>query len=87
MKCNYEHIATFLMKTDNFDLANDIAMTIDSLGPPTGERHLNNQGCAVKLKLTRAMLRFFFICIAQDGNSQFILVIYNIYTLNNVLIN
>ncbi|XP_070157213.1 integrator complex subunit 5 [Polyergus mexicanus] len=62
LRSNLYQISSLLMKTDNFDLANDIITLLDLLSTPEKDYILNME---LVLKLTRVVIQYFFLCIAQ----------------------
>ncbi|KAM0729054.1 Integrator complex subunit 5 [Formica fusca] len=62
LRSNLYQISSLLTKTDNFDLANDIVTLLDLLSTPEKDYILNME---LVLKLTRAVIQYFFLCIAQ----------------------
>ncbi|KAL6431054.1 hypothetical protein ACFW04_007061 [Cataglyphis niger] len=62
LRSNLYQISSLLMRTDNFDLANDIVTLLDLLSTPEKDYILNVE---LVLKLTRAVIQYFFLCIAQ----------------------
>jgi hypothetical protein len=66
VKVNLMQMTMYLMKTNNVDFASDIAEMLDCLNPPNNNNFPAN--VELILRLTRAIIRFFFICIAENGN-------------------
>ncbi|XP_008547533.1 integrator complex subunit 5 [Microplitis demolitor] len=62
---NLEQIATLMMKCEDTELAHDIAKTLDLLH--TTEQSTYIYSLDLTLKLTRAVIRYFFICIAENS--------------------
>lgn len=62
LRSNLYQISSLLMRTDNFDLANDIVTLLDLLSTPEKDYIFNVE---LVLKLTRAVIQYFFLCIAQ----------------------
>ena len=62
---NLEQISKILMKTDDFQLANDIAETLDLLS--FADKSSQPQTVQITLKVTRSIIRYFFICIREEG--------------------
>lgn len=62
---NLQQISGLLMKTDDFQLANDIAETLDLLS--AAETCPQPHSVQLTLKLTRAIIRYFFVCIREEG--------------------
>ena len=58
-------MAIHLTKTNNFDLATDIAEMLNCLNLPGSNNFLTN--VELTLRLTRAVIRYFYICIAENG--------------------
>jgi len=65
LKANLYQISYLLMKSDGFDLANDIITLLDLLSTPEKDHVLDME---LMLKLTRAIIKYFFSCIAQTGD-------------------
>ncbi|XP_043288264.1 integrator complex subunit 5 [Venturia canescens] len=61
---NLEQISGLLMKTDDFELANDIAETLDLLS--FSEKSSHPSSVQLTLKVTRSIIRYFFICIREE---------------------
>lgn len=67
LRFNLHQISCLLARTDDFDLASDIVVLLDLLG--TSERdHIIN--IELVLKLTRTVIHYFFLCIAQTGKQK-----------------
>lgn len=64
LRSNLHQISCLLMRTDDFDLANDIAVLLDLLSTPEKDHILNVE---LMLRLTRALIHYFFLCIVQTG--------------------
>ncbi|XP_008210247.1 integrator complex subunit 5 [Nasonia vitripennis] len=64
IRVNLLQMAICLMKTNNFDLASDIAELLNCLNPPDSTNFPAN--VELTLRLTKAIIRYFFICIAED---------------------
>ncbi|XP_035740370.1 integrator complex subunit 5-like [Vespa mandarinia] len=64
IKSNLLQISSLLTKTDNFDLANDIAIMLDLLSMPGKDYFVPN--IELTLKLVKAVLQYFFLCIAEE---------------------
>ncbi|CAL1679213.1 unnamed protein product [Lasius platythorax] len=62
LRSNLYQISSLLTRTDNFDLANDIVILLDLLSTPEKDYILNVE---LVLKLTKAVIQYFFLCIAQ----------------------
>lgn len=62
---NLEQISGLLMKTDDFELANDIVETLDLLS--ISEKCSHPMSVQLTLKVTRSIIRYFFICIREEG--------------------
>ncbi|XP_072762301.1 integrator complex subunit 5 [Anoplolepis gracilipes] len=62
LRSNLYQISSLLMRTDDFDLANDIVILLDLLSTSEKDYILNVE---LVLKLTRAVIQYFFLCIAQ----------------------
>lgn len=62
---NLHQIASLLTKTYDFDLANDIVKMLDLFSAPEQNNFLPN--VELTLKLTRAVIQYFFLCIAEEG--------------------
>lgn len=65
IKSNLHQISTLLTKTTDFDLANDIAKMLDLFSMPEKDNFSPN--VELTLKLTRAVIQYFFLCITEDG--------------------
>lgn len=63
-----------MTKTDNFDLANDIAVMLDLLSIPGKDYFVPN--IELTLKLVKAVLQYFFLCIAEEGNLYIVTLSY-----------
>lgn len=66
IKSNLYQISTLLMRTSDFNLANDIAKLLDLFSMPEKDHFAPN--IELTLKLTRAIIQYFFLCIAENGN-------------------
>ncbi|XP_076180595.1 integrator complex subunit 5 omd isoform X2 [Ptiloglossa arizonensis] len=64
IKSNLQQISSLLTKTNDFELANDIAKMLDLFSTPEKDNYLPN--VELTLKLTRAIIQYFFLCIAED---------------------
>ncbi|OAD58560.1 Integrator complex subunit 5 [Eufriesea mexicana] len=64
IKSNLHQISALLMKTTDFNLANDIAKMLDLFSMPVKDNFTPN--VELTLKLTRAVIQYFFLCIAKD---------------------
>ncbi|XP_024943698.1 integrator complex subunit 5 [Cephus cinctus] len=64
IRSNLQQISNLLMKTDDFELANDIAKMLDLLSAPDKDHYIPS--IELTLKLTRAIVRYFFICIEDN---------------------
>ncbi|KAL6261168.1 hypothetical protein P5V15_008692 [Pogonomyrmex californicus] len=62
LRVNLHQISSLLMKSDDFDLTNDIVILLDLLSTPEKDHILDVE---LMLKLTRAVIQYFFSCIAQ----------------------
>ncbi|XP_018404264.1 PREDICTED: integrator complex subunit 5 [Cyphomyrmex costatus] len=62
LRANLYQISCLLMKSDDFDLANDIITLLDLLSISEKDHVLDME---LMLKLTRAIIQYFFLCIAQ----------------------
>lgn len=82
LRSNLYQISSLLMRTDNFDLANDIVTLLDLLSTPEKDYIFNVE---LVLKLTRAVIQYFFLCIAQTGKYSFLisLIFSTLYKLYN----
>lgn len=69
IKSNLQQISSLLTKTNDFELANDIAKMLDLFSTPEKDNYLPN--VELTLKLTRAIIQYFFLCIAEDGNLEY----------------
>jgi len=65
LKSNLHQISYLLIRTDDFNLANDIAILLDLLSTSENDHIFNIE---LTLKLSRAIIQYFFLCIAQPGN-------------------
>ncbi|XP_043602647.1 integrator complex subunit 5 isoform X1 [Bombus pyrosoma] len=65
IKSNLHQISTLLTKTTDFDLANDIAKMLDLFSMPEKDNFSPN--VELTLKLTRAVIQYFFLCITEDN--------------------
>lgn len=65
LRANLYQISCLLMRNDDFDLANDIVSLLDLLSTPEKDHVLDVE---LMLKLTRAIIQYFFSCISQTGN-------------------
>lgn len=65
LRANLYQISGLLMRNDDFDLANDIVILLDLLSTSEKDHILDVE---LMLKLTRAIIQYFFSCIAQTGN-------------------
>ncbi|XP_058797109.1 integrator complex subunit 5 [Phymastichus coffea] len=63
VRVNLLQMSVYLTKTNNYDLANDIAEMLNCLDPPNNNFPANVE---LTLRLTRAVIRYFFICIAEN---------------------
>lgn len=66
IKSNLHQISTLLTKTTDFNLANDIAKMLDLFSMSEKDNFMPN--IELTLKLTRAIIQYFFLCIAENGN-------------------
>ncbi|XP_076236302.1 integrator complex subunit 5 omd isoform X2 [Calliopsis andreniformis] len=64
IKSNLYEISSLLTKTSDFDLANDIVKMLDLFSSPEQDNFIPN--VELILKLTRAVIQYFFLCIAQE---------------------
>ncbi|KAK1117511.1 hypothetical protein K0M31_016544 [Melipona bicolor] len=64
IKFNLPQISALLTKTTDFDLANDIAKMLDLFSMPEKDNFIPN--VELTLKLTRAVIQYFFLCIEKD---------------------
>ncbi|CAL7942676.1 unnamed protein product [Xylocopa violacea] len=64
IKSNLHQISALLTKTTDFDLANDIAKMLHLFSMPEKDNFTPN--VELTLKLTRAVIQYFFLCIATD---------------------
>ncbi|CAK9817794.1 Integrator complex subunit 5 [Anthophora plagiata] len=64
IKSNLYQISSLLTKTTDFNLANDIAKMLDLFSMPEKDNFMPN--VELTLKLTRAVIQYFFLCIAED---------------------
>ncbi|XP_039302665.1 integrator complex subunit 5 isoform X2 [Solenopsis invicta] len=62
LRANLYQISCLLMRSDDFDLANDIVTLLDLLSTSEKDHNLDVE---LMLKLTRAIIQYFFSCIAQ----------------------
>lgn len=62
LRANLYQISGLLMRNDDFDLANDIVILLDLLSTSEKDHTLDVE---LMLKLTRAIIQYFFSCIAQ----------------------
>ncbi|XP_011638969.1 integrator complex subunit 5 [Pogonomyrmex barbatus] len=62
LRVNLHQISSLLMKSEDFDLTNDIVILLDLLSTPEKDHILDVE---LMLKLTRAVIQYFFSCIAQ----------------------
>ncbi|KAK0086015.1 hypothetical protein PV325_004038 [Microctonus aethiopoides] len=62
---NLEPIASLLMKTEDYQLTHDIIKTLDLLNTNDKKEYIHSVDLV--LKLTRAVVRYFFICIEEDN--------------------
>lgn len=65
LRANLYQISGLLMRNDDFDLANDIVILLDLLSTSEKDHTLDVE---LMLKLTRAIIQYFFSCIAQTGD-------------------
>lgn len=65
IKSNLNQISCLLIKSEDFNLANDVVGVLDLLSFHENDCHALN--IELMLKLTKAMSRYFFLCIKQDG--------------------
>ena len=65
IRSNLHQISCLLIKTEEFSLANDIAEMLDSLTSFESDHYVPS--VELTLKMTRAIIRYFFICISEDG--------------------
>lgn len=65
VRVNLLQISIYLTKTNNFNLANEIAEMLNCLDPPNANNFPAN--VELTLRLTRAVIRYFFICIPENG--------------------
>ncbi|KAJ8666827.1 hypothetical protein QAD02_008489 [Eretmocerus hayati] len=61
---NLLQMSVYLYKTQDFDLADDIAGMLNCLQPPNNDDFSTN--VELTLRLTRAVIRYFFICISKN---------------------
>lgn len=66
IKSNLQQISCLLSKTSDFDLANDMMKMLDLFSGPEQDNFIPN--VELTLKLTRAVIRYFFLCMAEEGN-------------------
>ncbi|KAG9432056.1 integrator complex subunit 5 isoform X1 [Apis mellifera carnica] len=64
IKSNLHQISTLLTKTTDFNLANDIAKMLDLFSMSEKDNFMPN--VELTLKLTRAIIQYFFLCIAEN---------------------
>ncbi|XP_006609851.1 integrator complex subunit 5 isoform X2 [Apis dorsata] len=64
IKSNLHQISTLLTKTMDFNLANDIAKMLDLFSMSEKDNFMPN--VELTLKLTRAIIQYFFLCIAEN---------------------
>ncbi|XP_033223352.1 integrator complex subunit 5 isoform X2 [Belonocnema kinseyi] len=64
IRANLHQISCLLIKTEEFSLANDIAGMLDCLGPFESDHYFPS--VELTLKMTRAIIKYFFICIEED---------------------
>ncbi|XP_012524934.1 integrator complex subunit 5 isoform X2 [Monomorium pharaonis] len=62
LRANLYQISCLLMRSDDFDLANDIVTLVHLLSTPGKDPNLDLE---LLLKLTRAIIHYFFSCIVQ----------------------
>lgn len=62
---NLTQISSLLMKTEDFPLTHDIIETLDLL--TIHDKHKYTHSVDLILKLTRAIVRYFFVCIQEDN--------------------
>lgn len=67
IRSNLHQISCLLSKADNFDLATDIVLVLDLMSALEKDHILDVE---LMLRLTRAFIHYFFLCIAQTGNSK-----------------
>jgi len=65
LRANLYQISCLLMRSDDFNLANDVITLLDLLSTSEKDHILDIE---LMLKLTRAIIQYFFLCIAQTGN-------------------
>lgn len=68
LRSNLYQISSLLTKTDDFDLATDIITLLDLLSTSDKDHTFNVE---LMLKMTTAIIQYFFLCITQTGNLQF----------------
>ena len=64
IKSNLQQISCLLSKTSDFDLANDMVKMLDLFSGPEQDNFIPN--VELTLKLTRAVIRYFFLCMAEE---------------------
>ncbi|XP_076684692.1 integrator complex subunit 5 omd isoform X3 [Andrena cerasifolii] len=64
IKSNLQQISCLLSKTSDFDLANDMVRMLDLFSGPEQDNFIPN--VELTLKLTRAVIRYFFLCMAEE---------------------
>ncbi|XP_076653027.1 integrator complex subunit 5 omd [Halictus rubicundus] len=64
IKSNLHQISSLLTKTYDFALANDIVQMLDLFSAPEENNFLPN--VELTLKLTRAVIQYFFLCVAEE---------------------
>ncbi|KYM81411.1 Integrator complex subunit 5 [Atta colombica] len=62
LRANLYQISCLLMRSDDFNLANDVITLLDLLSTSEKDHILDIE---LMLKLTRAIIQYFFLCIAQ----------------------
>ncbi|XP_066597550.1 integrator complex subunit 5 [Prorops nasuta] len=67
IKANVHQISCLLTKISDFDLANDIAIVLDLLSVFNTEQNINVE---LTLKLTTAIIKYFFISIQNDDSTK-----------------
>lgn len=70
IQLNLHRISRWLINTSDFDIANDIAKMLDLFSSPEQDNFIPNVKLA--LKLAKAVIRYFFLCIAEEGNHWYI---------------
>ncbi|XP_015116188.1 integrator complex subunit 5 [Diachasma alloeum] len=63
---NLSQLASLLMKTDDLSLTHDIVETLDLLTMNDGAKYTHSVDLV--LKLTRAIVRYFFVCIQEEDD-------------------